>query len=134
MSKTLYLEKRGIDFYGADIGTSDIDNYRVTTTDYNVRGRDGRVYYLTFCRSCGFRMRYLSKKAPHNALKKPVREKEPYYIICTNAYKTIRGTFTDCSITAECVDKKRPYSIDSILAIVNEISVDTYDRVEFVDY
>lgn len=44
----LYLEKRGCDFSQGDAITkySDVGNYRVTTTGYNLKGKDGINYFI----------------------------------------------------------------------------------------
>ena len=50
MVKTLYLEKRGCDFFNKDniVTVSNVGNYRVGTYDYSIIGKDGRKYVIEF--------------------------------------------------------------------------------------
>ena len=46
MTKTLYLEKRGCNFFKNDEinDFSNVGNYRVGSYDYSIKGKDGKTY------------------------------------------------------------------------------------------
>ena len=46
--KELKLKKMGCNFHNTGTAQSDIGNYRVRTTDYEVKGKDGNMYFLEF--------------------------------------------------------------------------------------
>ena len=84
--KTLYLEKRGCNFWGDEAVESDIGNYRVCTHGEDIQGKDGNMYFLEFSL---WRDR---KKArtKHKVTGKPLKNVH-YYII--NIQNNVSNTY-----------------------------------------
>ena len=71
MKKTLYLEKRGGDFYDDERRLnelSDVGNFRVGIYDYSIAAKNGRNYILEF----GTYTRYTYRKT-HKVTGKPLK-------------------------------------------------------------
>lgn len=134
--KTLYLEKRGCDFFAGDsiAELSDVGNYRVTTPDYTVRGKDGNMYFLEF--TAGRRMvtRYINKRTGAK-LKKPVTSVllDPA-LYCSASYTDSNGmTWSNIKLWHMLFDNPVIYSVENILQFVNAISCDNYTAVQFIN-
>lgn len=132
--KTLYLEKRGCNFLPFDKRTehSDIENYRVCTSGYNVPGKDGNMYHLSFSLRSEYRYRYHNKRT-YARLKKPVLEVVYDGAMITNcSYIDLDGTcWSNRLLEIALLDNK--YTLAGILAAVNYLSADHYDSIEFVE-
>lgn len=128
--KTLYLEKRGCDFFKNDdsVKGSDVGNYRVTTSDYEIAGKDGKTYFMEFTHWERYNYRTTNKRTGEK-LKKPVRE-----LVNLNAlhvdisYKNENGCFGG----PVNLDYIPLYTKADILRVVNDLSVDFYTRIEFI--
>lgn len=129
MAKVLFLQKRG----GDCEALADIKNYRVVTAE-TVRGKDGNVYFLEFTRCDKWHYRTENKRtgAP---LKKAVRELVKADMLhLDTCYEGADGIFRRNSYIESVVwDANRDYNLYSVLAVVNFISADPFDRVEFVN-
>lgn len=134
MENILYLKKMGLDFGAYETDGSDINNYRVRTLDECVPGKDGRLYFLEFSLWRNRKqVRYY-----HKITKKPL--KYPAYDIINPCAVAIDTEFTDANgcwrnatLEEKLHAKNYSYTIADILAIVNEISTEKYDRIEFVN-
>ena len=75
MEKILYLEKRGCDFWNDDElnKLSDVGDYRVCTTEANIIGENGKIYFLEFTGSSRYKYR-TENKFTGKPLKKAVKE------------------------------------------------------------
>lgn len=135
MGKTLYLEKRGCDFFNGDKinAVSDVGNYRVGSYDYSIKGKDNRDYILEFRSWDRYTYRKTNKRTGKPLLKE-VKE-----VLLLNAlnintqYENENGCFRNCQLEKELLETPMLYTIENILKVVNEISVDHYDKVEFVN-
>lgn len=135
MVKTLYLEKRGCNFWNDDRinNISDVGNYRVGSYDYSIKGKDGNNYILEFTNWDRYIYRKTNKRTG-KPLKQEVKE-----ILLLNAlhvdteFKNERGTWGNSKLESKLHEKPMLYTLENILKVVNEISVDHYDKVEFVN-
>ena len=133
--KTLYLEKRGCDFWKDDKinNISDVGNYRVGSYDYSIKGKDGNNYILEFTNWDRYIYRKTNKRTGE-PLKHEVKE-----ILLINAlhvdteFENERGTWANLKLESKLHEKPILYTLENILKVVNEISVDHYDKVEFVN-
>ena len=132
---TLFLEKRGCNFMKTDpvCNESNVGNYRVCTPDYIVPGRDGKTYFVEICRYDKRVMRRTNKRNGM-PLKRPVMETVMNNAcavdVCFTDPET--GSWKDCNISRRAMETPRKYTIENILAIVNEFSAIHYDNVAFV--
>lgn len=136
--KTLYLEKRGCDFLPYDKRTeqSDLGNYRICTPGYDVLGKDGNMYHLSFMLRSEFRYRYRNKRTGA-MLKKPVRETVYDSAMMTNcSYIDSDGAcWGNSPLEIALLDDRRfKYTVVGILDAVNYIcGEEVYDRIKFVE-
>lgn len=133
---TLYLEKRGCNFFKGDRvnALSDVGNYRVCTGDYNILGKDGRVYFLEFTHSTKYNYR-TTHKVTGKPLKRTVKE-----LVNENALSLdtcFQGTdslyYRNGALESKFWDMNLDYTIANILAVVNEISADHYDSIKWIE-
>ena len=132
--KTLYLEKRGCDFWDNDneAKLSDVGNYRVGIYDNSIRGKDGRDYSLEFGGYDKRNYRTTNKRTGAK-LKKPVMEiiqKNALYV--RTYYDEGFMCYGNVKLEGELSKKNYSYTMDGILQAVNDISADTYTSIEFV--
>lgn len=135
MAKTLYLEKRGCNFWSDDKinNISDVGNYRVGSYDYSIKGKDGNNYVLEFTNWDRYTYRKINKRTG-KPLKHEVKE-----VLLLNAlhvdteFENERGTWANLKLESKLHEKPMLYTLENILKVVNEISVDHYDKVEFVN-
>lgn len=135
MTNTLYLEKRGCDFFPGDPDNeeSDIGNYRVQTPGYDIPGKNGTTYFLEF--HCYDRYQYrMFRKDGKGKLKHPVRE---LVMTCAcsldTAFQQEDGTtWRDSILEREFYETPRKYTEANILDFVNSISTNHYDKIEYV--
>lgn len=135
MSKILYLEKRGCDFFKDDAinKLSDVGNYRVGSYDYSIHGKDGNDYILEFGRWDKKEFRTTSKKAGKE-LKKPILE-----TVLINAlhidteYENEEGCFKNSNLERKVHGKNYTFNLADILKAVNDISVETYTEIQFIN-
>lgn len=135
MKKTLYLEKRGCNFFNGDTSTtgSDVGNYRVGSYNYSIEGKDGRNYIIEFCHGTRYIYRNTNKKtgAP---LKHAVKELlNPNAIYIDTQFEDQEGTWRNIKLEEKLFEKNYNYTLSDILAIVNEISKDQYTKIEFIN-
>lgn len=131
--KILYLKKMGCDFWDDEQAQSDIKNYRVRTQDYNVQGKDGRVYFVEFSL---WRDRKQARTT-HKITGKPL--KHTHYDIINRQglaidlqYQDDQGTWGNYKLIDELLKTNYSYNTADILTIINRISKDHYDAVRFV--
>ena len=132
---TLYLKKMGCDFWHGDkINTvSDVGNYRVRTLGECIKGKDGNIYFLEFTQGTKFAYRKTHKKTGR-PLKHEVKE-----IILEHAlwldteFTNEAGCWRNCKLEEEIHKTPLLYTLENILKVANEISVDTYTSIEFVN-
>ena len=103
---TLYLEKRGCNFYKGDQlnELSDIGNHRVCVD--GIKAKNGRTYFLEFM--------HLPSKS---------------ILTLDTCYENKEGSWRDLSLEATINALYIPFTKQSILDVVNEISVDVYDSI-----
>ena len=106
--KTLYLEKRGLDFWKDEPLPSDVGNFRVCTGNYNVKGKSGRTYFVEFSYD-------RRKKGMHISL----------------AYENDQGAWGDLKLESEIYNMNLSYTFKDILYAINHISEEHYDEVKF---
>ena len=133
--KTLYLEKRGMNFHSFDpiCKDSDVGNYRVCTPGYDIQGKDGKKYFMEVCRCNKARYRTENMRTG-----KPLKHPK-YEVIAVNAaavdlcYIDDAGNcWKDADVCRRLFETPRKYTLANILDIVNEISADHYDAIEFI--
>lgn len=131
--KTLYLEKRGCNFSSNDenVKCSDVGNYRVCAE--NIQGKDGNVYFLEFCHWTKYVYRTTHKRTGKE-LKHPVRELENINALFIRTCHTGKDglSWGNLKLENEIVNLKLDYTIDGILAAVNYISIEHYNKIEFI--
>lgn len=107
-------------------------NYRVTTSGYDVKGKDGRTYFLeiTMCEICVYRT---TNKRTNKPLLKPVREViQKYGLHLNTQYENENGCWRNSELERDIYYKGYAYTLENILKCVNEISSDTYTKIEFI--
>ena len=131
---TLKLEKRGCDFSPFDerVRGSDVGNYRVCTTDFNLPAKNGKTYHLEIFRGDKWQTRYTNKRTG-KPLARPVRELIAPCVAFVNAcYDDEDGIcWGDTSVWKNAYNEPRPYTIAGILDLVNSIAAQPYDAIEF---
>jgi hypothetical protein len=140
MSKTLFLERRGCDFFPGDKITtlSDVGNYRVGVYDFSVVAKDGRKFVLEFGGVDKYTFRRISKRTG-KPLKKPAKElvRENALHISTQ-YDTpsengkFMLSFADLEIERKIYEMQLSYTLSGILEAVNAISAEQYTDVVVV--
>lgn len=139
--KTLYLEKRGCDFFKGDRinELSNIGNYRVCThyndskDCYRIKGKDGKLYFLEFTHWTKYEYRYTHKRTGKE-LKKPIKELINENALYVNTeYEDEKGlSWRNLKLEEEINNLNLDFTIDGILKVVNYISCEQYDKVEFI--
>lgn len=118
--KTLYLEKRGLNFLEGDPlnELSDIGNYRVGAYNDSIKGKDGNNYSIEFLSFTLIDKKILKNK---NAL-------------AVKGQFTAKDGITYCmsSSLTEQLEKNKSYTQAHILKAVNELSIEQYDVIEFI--
>lgn len=135
MEKTLYLEKRGGNFWKDDgiRNISDVGNYRVGAYDYSIKGKDGNAYTLEFGVYDKRKIRTTHKRTGQ-PLKNPICEVVMYNALYLRTYyENEKGCWGNGDLERTIYETPRLYTLENILAVVNEISVDTYTRIEFIN-
>lgn len=144
MKKTLYLEKRGGDFYDDERRLnqlSDVGNFRVGIYDYSIKGKNGRNYILNF----GTYTRYTYRKT-HKVTGKPLKH-EIKEVEMENALhidtqykreetreidgKKFMCSYRDLKLEEEIYSMKLSYTLADILKVVNYISAEQYTDIAF---
>lgn len=132
----LYLEKRGCDFFKNDTiqKVSDVGNYRVCTHRECILGKDGKMYFLEFTNGERRKVRYENKRTG-KPLKKPITEVVMAYSLCLNTQYTENGlSYRNLKIEKDFYNKEPMlYTLENILKVVNDISINHYDEIVFVD-
>jgi hypothetical protein len=130
----LYLKKMGIDFWKDEKVKSDLNNYRVRTLGETIPGKDGKMYFLEFSL---WRDRK-QVRYTHKITGKPLKH-AAFDVInhCGMAidteYTNDRGSWRNCTLEQKLSEKNYSYTQAGILAAVNEISVNTYTKIVFVE-
>lgn len=133
----LVLDGRGCNFCHDDEirKTSDVGNYRVCTMDENIKGKNGKTYFLEFTRADARTVRTTNKRTGQ-PLKKPIVEivlKNALYV--RTQFSRIENGWTLAFADLEtekrynATEAARPYTKRNILDVVNEISADHFDDV-----
>ena len=142
MGKTLILEKRGCDFYTAEMREcSDVGNYRVGVYDYSIKGKDGRDYIIEFGECTHYNYRKIHK-ITGKPLKRAIREVVvPHGLHLDTEYerdevdaysgRKWKSSWRNSKLEQEIWEMHLPYTLESILKVVNYISVDEYTDVKF---
>lgn len=128
-NKILFLEKRGCNFWENDPinEISDLKNYRLIT---KIVDRDFRN--MTVEIGNGYKYRYYYKNNPDKKLKNPIQEHDHKLMIDTyiNNYN---GCFSIPEYEKEVYKKDYIYNSPDLLAAINSISCDTYNKIIFCD-
>lgn len=135
MTRTLYLEKRGCNFWHDDnINTvSDVGNYRICTPDECIKGKDGNTYFLEFTQYDKYTWRSTHKKTG-KPLKHEVRELVLAHALHIDTqYSNDNGCWRNCKLEAEIHKTPVLFTLENILKVVNEVSIDTYGKIEFIN-
>lgn len=133
--KTLFLEKRGCDFYnGADIAkVSNVGNFRVGSYNYTINGKDGNKYVFEFTQGQKRKNRTTNKKNG-KPLKHPILEIVKEYCLHLNATYEKDGMSWGNTIMEIAVwEMNLDYTLENILKVVNMLSVEQYDKIEFIE-
>ena len=135
--KKLYLEKRGCIFFKNDEinNISNVGNYRVCTPNECITGKDGKIYFLEFSSYDKRQVRYTNKRNGQ-PLKKPVIEIIMYHALSLDTQYTNESglSFRNLKLENEFYNKEPMlYTLENILKVVNEISIDTYDEIVFIE-
>ena len=132
--KTLFLEKRGCNFWSDEEYKSDINNYRVTTTDEIIEGKDGNKYFVDFClwREKGHYR--TTTKDGKRTLKKAVWKIDARNTIAIHTQYTDENgeSYANLKIEKEIHEKNLPYTKAGILEAVNTFSKVKYNKIEFI--
>lgn len=131
MGKTLYLEKRGCDFFHDDPikEISDVGNYRVGVYDYSIHGKDDKDYIIEFTH---YDRKKVRKYRTNGALLKHPKTE----IIQRNAlhidtqYETEKGCFRNIELEEKLNKLNYSYILEDILKCVNKISMEEYTEVK----
>ena len=132
--KTLFLEKRGCDFFKFDKINllSDVGNYRVCTVD-RIMGKDGRLYFLEITDANKYIYRK-KHKVTGRELKKPVKElKKECCLHINSEFETQEGCFGNSKLDGMIWEMEISYTLEGILQAVNLISCEKYDKIEFIN-
>lgn len=135
MTKTLYLKKMGCDFWKDDkiSNISDVGNYRVRTPDECIKGKDGNIYFLEFTNGDKYTYRETHKKTG-KPLKKAVKELVLAHALWVDTeFSNDAGCWRNCKLEEEIHKTPLLYTLENILKVVNQISVDTYTHIEFIN-
>ena len=144
MKKTLYLEKRGGDFYDDERRLnqlSDVGNFRVGIYDYSIKGKNGRNFILEF----GTYTRYTYRKTHKvtgKPLKKAIREIELENALHIDTQyereetreidgKKFMCAYRDLKLEKDINNRKLHYTLADILKVVNYISAEQYTDIAF---
>ena len=134
MENILYLKKMGCDFWDDEQADSDIKNYRVRTLDECVPGKDGRLYFLEFSLWRDRKQVRYTHKVTGKPLKHPKYDIiNPQAVAIDTEYSDANGSWRNATLEEKLHAKNYSYNTSDILAIVNEISTQKYDRIEFVN-
>lgn len=133
--KTLYLEKRGCDFYnGAGIAkVSNVGNFRVGSYNYTINGKDGKKYVVEFGHGTKRAVRTTNKRNGTPLKHHIVEIVKEYCLHIDTTYEKdgmgLRNTTIETTVWAMNLD----YTLENILKVVNMFSVEQYDKIEFVE-
>ncbi len=136
-NKVLYLEKRGCNFSPSDtelLTFSDVGNYRLCTMDYNIMGKDGKMYFLEVT-SCQKR-RFTNKRTGAKLKKMVVEHNHKLYISTAYQEPSKDGflmTWGNINLDSIIYNLELDYTKKDILAAVNLISSDNYTDVVIID-
>ena len=128
-NKILFLEKRGCNFWENDPinEVSDLKNYRLIT---KIVDRDFRNMTVEIGRCYKYRLYY--KNNPDKRLKKPIREHD-YKLNIRTYINNYNGCFSILKYENEVFTKDYTYNSHDLLAAINSISCDHYDKLIFCD-
>ena len=134
--KTLYLEKRGCDFFknDNDVVKSNVGNYRVGSYNHSVVGTDGNEYIMEFSKGIKNHIRTENLRTG-KPLKKAVVTRINNCCLCFDTeYVGMDGMSRRNLKMEETVrNMNLDYTLENILKVVNMFSVDKYDTIEFID-
>lgn len=132
---TLYLQKRGCDFSPNDerVRSSDVGNYRVNSTGFTVRGKNGRYYAIEVIRADKWNYRR-THKVTGRPLKHTKKElvSNCAAVLTAACYQDSNGCWNDLEVWRETDKVTRPYTLQGILDLVNSFAAIHYDRICFV--
>jgi hypothetical protein len=128
----LFLEKMGCDFRKDEPAKSDIKNYRVRTHGEIIPGKDNNLYFLEFSL---WRNR-LKPRYTHKTTGKPLKHVKydiinPQAVAIDTEFTNDNGCWRNCKLEQELSEKNYSYTQADILTIVNEISINTYNKIIF---
>lgn len=132
---TLYLKKMGCDFWkDADIRqVSDVGNYRVRTLDECIKGKDGKTYFLEFTNYDRYNYRRTHKRTGQ-PIKNVVKELVLAHALRLDTeFTNDKGCWANLDLENRIHSTPMLYTLENILKVVNEISIDTYTEIEFVN-
>lgn len=128
-NKILFLEKRGCNFWENDPinEISDLKNYRLFT---GIVDRDYRNLDIEIGRCYKYRLYY--KNNPDKKLKKPIQEHD-YKLTIKTYINNYNGCFSIFEYENEIFAKDYIYNSHDLLAAINSISCDNYNKIIFCD-
>lgn len=137
--KTLYLERRGCDFFEGDSisNFSDVGNYRVGIYKNRIQAKDGNAYILEFGGWDRKKTRYTSLRTgkPLKHPKTEVIQRNALHIDTEFEKPDEKGriaSWRNSRLECEMNSKGYPFTKAGILAAVNDISVDRYDKIVII--
>lgn len=134
--KTLYLEKRGCDFFNDEPATSisNVGNYRVGSYDYSIHGKDGKDYIMEFSLWRNRSIKRYTNKRTGKPLKHPITEViNPFALNVKTMYDADGLSYGNSKLESVISERNYTYTLENIMTVVNEISKDVYTAIEFVD-
>lgn len=132
--KKLIMYKRGMDYYNDETKDSDIGNFRIVTDDYNIKGKDGNVYFI----ECSLWRNRKKARNNHKITGKPLLHTK-YDIINTIGlsidmqYNDINGNcWGNGKLENKINEKNYSYTKKDVLQAINDISIKQYTDIEII--
>ena len=124
----------GLDFWSDEKAMSDIGNYRVRTLGECIPGKDGRMYFLEFSLWRDRKQVRYNHKVTGKPLKRPVYEIINRQAVAIDTeFSNADGSWRNCKLEGELHAKNYSYTQTDILEIVNSISTEKFDSIQFVN-
>lgn len=129
---TLFLEKRGCDFFKNDEINkfSDVGNYRVDAL--NIPGKDGNTYILEFSRGTIRNTRYTNLRTGKPLKHPKIEIINEYGMYMSTYYENENGCFGNVKLDAKIDGLQLSYTLENILKAVNLVSSNDYTEIKFL--
>lgn len=134
MGNILYLRRMGWDFTPGINHDSDVGNFRVRTEGENIRGKNGKMYFLEFTLWRDRKQARYTHKITGKALKHThydIINKEALHL--DTEFTHDGYSYSDLTLEKAIHEHNYSYTLENILKVVNEISADYYDEIIFID-